>query len=216
MRLWSQLGFQRGRARSIEIRDCFHDYAMRILVFITGFILVRLWVGVIRDYFMGGVEERDVVEVIWTVLPCGVLVRLVIPRLIILYQREEVCSPSVRLRVIGHQWYWEYSYPEIRDARWDSYMVRGDRLKFRDIRNREVDRRCWLPWREVTRIMVSRVDVLHAWTVNSLGVKIDAIPGRLNQIVTKPIKIGVYYGQCSELCGVNHRFIPIVVEVGMV
>lgn len=150
-------------------------------------------------------------EVIWTLIPVVILAVIAFPSFRLLYKMDVVPKADLTLKVVGNQWYWTYDYPD-HDIHFDSHMIEEDNLKPGQIRLLEVDKRVIVPIQKNIRVIVASSDVLHSWSVPAFGVKKDAIPGRLNETwfhVTKP---GVYYGQCSELCGINHGFMPIVVE----
>ena len=140
------------------------------------------------------------------------LLFLAFPSLRLLYLMDEVSQPSVTVKTIGHQWYWRYEYRDFLNLEFDSYIIPTNDLDEGQFRLLEVDNRVVLPIGAEIRILVTSADVIHAWTIPSLGVKVDAIPGRLNQIGFISNRPGVFYGQCSEICGSNHRFIPIRVE----
>jgi len=158
-------------------------------------------------------------EIIWTLIPSFVLMFIAVPSFALLYSMDEVISPSLTLKVTGYQWYWAYQYSDYssrskpNNVSFDSYMIDENDLKFGDLRLLEVDNEAVLPVNTHIRIILTAGDVLHSWAVPSLGVKTDAVPGRLNQIPLYIKRQGVYYGQCSELCGVNHGFMPIVLKV---
>ena len=142
---------------------------------------------------------------------------LALPSFALLYSIDEIVDPSLTLKVIGHQWYWTYEYSDYANSDetsivFDSYMIPEDDLEFGQLRLLEVDNRVVLPVQTHVRVIITAADVLHSWAVPSLGVKCDAVPGRLNQTSLFLKREGVFYGQCSELCGVNHGFMPIVVE----
>lgn len=162
-----------------------------------------------------------VLEIVWTIIPSIVLVLIAIPSFALLYSMDEIIGPWVTLKVMGHQWYWSYEYSDYnyyaKGKNWgsisfDSYMIPESDLRLGDFRLLEVDNHVVLPVKTHIRIVVTASDVLHSWSVNSLGVKVDAVPGRLNQTAVYIKRQGTYYGQCSELCGVNHGFMPIVVK----
>jgi|SRR5579883_1271715 len=161
-------------------------------------------------------------EIILTVLPTIILILIAIPSFALLYSMDELVDPQYTLRVVGHQWYWSYevvfSTDEFSDTllfmkKFDSNMKLTEDLDFGELRLLEVNKKVFVPYRTVGRILVTSQDVLHSWSVPSFGIKIDACPGRLNQVPLFPKRIGTYYGQCSEICGVNHGFMPIVVKV---
>jgi cytochrome c oxidase subunit 2 len=154
-------------------------------------------------------------ELIWTVIPGLILIQLALPSLILLYTLEDTTSyTTLTLKTLGHQWYWSYSFPEIRrrDTEFDSYILAQSNLETNAFRLLETDNIVNLPYLLNTRVLISRRDVLHSWTVPRLGVKADATPGRLNQVFLISNLPGVFFGQCSEICGANHSFIPIIIQ----
>jgi len=165
------------------------------------------------------IETRDIshgtlIEIIWTILPSFVLVFIAIPSFALLYSMDELIEPTLTLKAIGHQWYWSYEYSDFEegDIAFDSYMIKEEELKEGDLRLLEVDRKVWLPTNTHIRVLITATDVLHCWAVPSAGVKLDAVPGRLNQTSMFLKREGLFYGQCSELCGVEHGFMPICVK----
>lgn len=140
------------------------------------------------------------------------MIFIVIPSLKILYLIEEINSPLITIKIIGHQWFWSYEYSDFKKIEFDSYIKTNLDLNKNELKYLERDNRLIIPYNNHIRILTSSTDVIHSWTIPSLGIKIDAIPGRINQgriIIKRP---GIYYGQCSEICGSNHRFIPISIE----
>ena len=129
----------------------------------------------------------------------------------LLYLIDEVDTPDLSVNVLGHQWFWEYNYSDFNNIRYESYIVRD--LRPSNIRLIEVDNRLVLPYNCLSRLLIRSSDVLHSWTIPSMGVKADAVPGRLNQLSITSWATGLFYGQCSEICGANHRFMPIVLEI---
>lgn len=173
--------------------------------------------------FFQHVRHRKILEWVWTCVPAFILLLLLYPSLILLYcyDRPYITKPYLTFKAIGHQWYWSYEYSdfvtssrdEVREhIKFDSYMLHEDDLEFGSFRLLEVDRRIVLPIGICMRLVTTSSDVLHSWAVPALGVKIDAVPGRLNQFWIVADRPGTFYGQCSELCGVNHGFMPIAVE----
>lgn len=157
------------------------------------------------------------IEIVWTVTPSLILVVIAIPSFALLYSMDEIVDPALTLKALGHQWYWSYEYTDYNTSdepaiAFDSYMVADDDLELGQLRLLEVDNRVVLPVATHIRVLVTSADVLHSWAVPSLGVKCDAVPGRLNQLSLFLQREGIFYGQCSELCGANHGFMPIVVE----
>ena len=157
-----------------------------------------------------------IIERIWTTIPVLILLIITVPCLILLYRLDELDSSSLRIKVIGHQWFWKYEITDFwinnESIEFDCYIVPSNELGEGIVRLLDTDNRPSLPYLTQIRVLVSRSDVLHSWAVPSLGIKIDAIPGRLNQVKLLSYKPGLVYGQCSEICGANHSFIPIVLE----
>jgi cytochrome c oxidase subunit 2 len=163
--------------------------------------------------------ESQIIERIWTIIPAVILIQIAMPSLLLLYMLDESIDSSLTLKVLGHQWYWSYEYSDIWSIRdntileFDAYIIPSNELESNIFRLLDVDNRTIIPYNIHIRILISSADVLHSWTVPSLGVKADAIPGRLNQVKFISQRPGIFFGQCSEICGANHRFIPIVIEI---
>jgi len=212
MSLWGQLGFQDAASPLIEELIFFHDHAIIILVMIislVGYAAVSLMVN---KYTCRSLVEGQAIETIWTIIPAFILIFLALPSLRLLYLLDEIGDCRLTVKSIGHQWYWSYEYSDYSNIEFDSYIVPTNELEPGDFRLLEVDHRVVLPTQTDLRVLVTSADVIHSWTVPSLGVKVDAIPGRLNQLGFFIKYPGVFYGQCSEICGANHSFMPIVVE----
>ena len=190
----------------------FHDFALTLLVFILGLVRYMLFLSWGRRRIDTGLLEGQLLEGVWTIAPALVLVQIAVPSLLLLYSLDEGADCSVSLKAIGHQWYWSYEYSDLavssEPIEFDSYMETGGSVRLLD-----VDNRVALPWGVKARVLVGSGDVLHSWTIPSLGVKADACPGRLNQLKLRGHRPGLYFGQCSEICGANHRFIPIALEM---
>lgn len=212
MATWSNFGLQDRNSPLIEQLNFFHDHTLLILIIIT--VLVAYLIGIL---FFNNLINRfllhgQTIEVIWTILPAFVLIFIALPSLRLLYLLDEINNPSLTLKTIGHQWYWSYEYSDFSNIEFDSYITPYNELQENSFRLLDVDNRIILPTNNQIRILVSAADVLHSWTVPRLGIKVDATPGRLNQtnfLINRP---GLFYGQCSEICGANHRFMPIVIE----
>lgn len=210
---WNRIGFQDGSSPLIEQLIFFHDYVIIILVIVTtvvGYIITRV---IFNRYVNRSLLENQTIEVIWTVLPAIVLLFIALPSLRLLYLIDEICRPQITIKVVGHQWYWSYEYSDFKGVDFDSYIVPAVDLQDNAFRVLEVDNRVAIPYLTQTRILVTAADVIHSWTIPTLGVKADAVPGRLNQLRFVRNRPGVFYGQCSEICGANHRFMPIVLEL---
>lgn len=162
--------------------------------------------------------EIQIVEWVWTLIPAVLLLQIALPSLLLLYILDETVDRILTVKTVGHQWYWSYEYKDFWSAdsninlEFDAYIIPTSELRDEMFRLLDVDNRTVIPIHTQVRVLISSADVLHSWTVPSLGVKADAVPGRLNQVKFIRQRPGLYYGQCSEICGANHRFIPIVVE----
>nr|AEQ28334.1 cytochrome oxidase subunit II [Mimus graysoni] len=207
----SQLSFQDASSPIMEELMQFHDHALMVALAICSLVLYLLTIMLTGKLSSSSVDAQ-VIELVWTILPAAVLIMLALPSLRILYMMDEINEPDLTLKAIGHQWYWTYEYTDLKELTFDSYMVPTSELPLGHFRLLEVDHRVIVPTDSKVRVIVTADDVLHSWAVPSLGVKTDAIPGRLNQTGFLAPRPGVYYGQCSEICGANHSFMPIVVE----
>jgi len=201
----------------------FHNHLMFFIILIgifTTWVLGRCLVFYNED--TNKVSEMfthsTYLEIVWTVVPALILLVIAIPSFALLYSLDEHIAPSLTLKVVGHQWYWSYEYSDYstleggESLNFDSYMLPTEDLTIGNLRLLEVDNRIILPTGTHIRVIVTAADVLHSWAVPSFGIKVDACPGRLNQCSLWIKREGVYYGQCSEICGVNHGFMPIVVK----
>nr|WRY69445.1 cytochrome c oxidase subunit 2 [Acanthochitona defilippii] len=213
MAFWGQWGFQDAASPMMEQLIFFHDHAMLVLVMIISLLGYAAISLVSNRYVVRNSLESQEIETIWTILPAVVLVFLALPSLRLLYLLDEVEEPALTIKVVGHQWYWSYEYSDFLNLEFDSYMLPLEDLSLGDYRLLDVDHRSVVPMKTKVRVLVTAADVLHSWTVPSLGVKADAVPGRLNQLSFFSNYPGVFYGQCSEICGANHSFMPIVLEV---
>jgi cytochrome c oxidase subunit 2 len=187
----------------------FHDHTIFIIIIIIILVGYILFYACFRKRYNLGLFEGQELERIWTVLPGIFLLILAFPSIRLLYLIEEYEFSEITVKVIGHQWFWSYEYRDFGVDRYDSYMLGEGRL----FRLLDVDNCLVLPYNIDVRIIVSSYDVIHSWTLPSVGVKVDAIPGRLNQLSFIFNRVGIFVGQCSEICGANHRFIPIIVSV---
>jgi cytochrome c oxidase subunit 2 len=217
-----QMGFQDPATPVMQgIIDLHHDimfFAVVILVFVLWMLSRTVY---LFHHSRNPIPEKIIhgttIEIAWTVAPSLILVLIAIPSFALLYSMEEVVDPAVTIKAIGHQWYWSYEYSDYNTSDsegivFDSYMIPDDDLELGQLRLLEVDNRVVVPVNTHIRMIMTSADVLHSWAVPSLGVKTDAVPGRLNQTPIFIKREGVFYGQCSELCGANHAFMPIVVE----
>nr|YP_010406833.1 cytochrome c oxidase subunit II [Squatina tergocellatoides]URF19465.1 cytochrome c oxidase subunit 2 [Squatina tergocellatoides] len=208
----SQLGFQDAASPVMEELLYFHDHTLMIVFLISTLVLYTITAMVSTKLTNKYILDSQEIEIVWTILPAVILIMIALPSLRILYLMDEINEPHLTIKAMGHQWYWSYEYTDYEDLSFDSYMIQTPDLNPGQFRLLETDHRMVIPMQSPIRILVSAEDVLHSWTVPALGVKMDAVPGRLNQTAFITPRPGVYYGQCSEICGANHSFMPIVVE----
>jgi len=194
--------YQNARSLAIEIILQFHDWLLIFLISIARVIL-KIIILIRKTVRFRHIGESEEVELGWTLLPCLVLLFLFLPSLRLLYIVEEGRAGHT-VKAVGRQWYWEYEYPEF--PAYNSYMVSGG------YRFLEADHRLTTPVKQARQILITAADVLHSWTIPAMAVKADAVPGRVNKQTIISYRPGVFYGQCSEICGSNHRFIPIALE----
>nr|ALO71124.1 cytochrome c oxidase subunit 2 [Staphylinidae sp. 1 EF-2015] len=212
MATWKTLMIQDSASPLMEQLTFFHDHTLMILLMITvlvGYLMISLF---FNKYNYRYLLEGQMIEIIWTILPAIILIFIALPSLRLLYLLDEINNPMISIKTIGHQWYWSYEYTDFLNIEFDSYMIPMNELKNINFRLLDVDNRIAIPFNSQVRMLVTSGDVLHSWTIPALSVKIDATPGRLNQISFFINRIGLYFGQCSEICGANHSFMPIVME----
>ena len=227
-----QIGFQHSTTAICDGIQYVYNYVYIFLIFIFFFLFVIIWQ--IMDRFFRQIRNihlrskddnmlmyyhlsklklnhNTLLEFIWTLFPITILTLIAVPSFILLYSMDEIVEPSITLKIIGHQWYWEYDYINLLGdtKNFESWMIPTDDLEFGELRLLEVDKAPILPIKTHIRLLITSADVLHCWTIPSIGVKIDAVPGRLNQGTIFFHTTGIHYGQCSEICGVNHGFMPI-------
>lgn len=231
-----QIGFQDPATPIMEGIIDLHHNIMFYLIVITGLVIYMLiqiylnfnhrWDFPLKNSdinsrfsffkYTSKIFHGTWLEIVWTLTPSIILMFIAIPSFVLLYAIEELIDPLITIKVIGSQWYWNYEYSDyyrnIGDINFDSYMIQTDELLKGELRLLEVDNPILLPVNTHVRILITATDVLHSWAVPSLGIKVDAVPGRLNQISLYLKREGTFYGQCSEICGVNHGFMPIVVK----
>nr|YP_010234427.1 cytochrome c oxidase subunit II [Acanthodactylus aureus]QTA72580.1 cytochrome c oxidase subunit II [Acanthodactylus aureus] len=208
----AQLGFQNAASPIMEELLHFHDHALMIVFLISALVLYIISLMLSTKLTHTNNMDAQEVEMVWTILPAIILILIALPSLRILYLMDEINNPHLTIKALGHQWYWSYEYTDYENLMFDSYMVQTPDLSPGNFRLLEVDHRVVIPMESPIRILVSAEDVLHSWAVPALGIKTDAVPGRLNQTTLITSFPGLFYGQCSEICGSNHSFMPIVVE----
>jgi cytochrome c oxidase subunit 2 len=209
---WGQIIFQDAASPIILQLISFHDHTLIILSLVITVVSYALYAIIVNKFTNRYLIEAQQIETVWTILPAIILIFLALPSLRILYLTDESRNPNLTIKSIGHQWYWRYEYTDFIDIEIDSYITPTPDLILGEFRLLEVDNRVVLPINIEIRILVTGADVIHAWTVPALGVKVDAVPGRLNQLSFTINQPGVFYGQCSEICGANHSFMPIAIE----
>jgi cytochrome c oxidase subunit 2 len=218
-----QLGIQDPATPSLEGMMSLHNYITFFLIVIVIFVFWMLFLVVYNfnetaNPVSNKFTHSSLLEIVWTIIPAIILVLIAVPSFVLLYSMDELIDPVVTLKVVGHQWYWSYEYSDYatleggESLNFDSYMIPTSDLVKGSLRTLEVDNRIVLPINTHIRVLITAADVLHAWAVPSFGIKVDACPGRLTQASLFIKREGVYYGQCSEICGVNHAFMPIVVK----
>ena len=214
-----QMGFQGAATPNMVDITWFHnDLLMPVITAITLFVLaLMIWVVVRFNERANPVPSKTThntgIEVAWTIVPIIILAIIAVPSFKLLTTQRTIPVADMTLKITGHQWYWTYEYPDLDGLTFDSVMLEDDELEEGQHRLLEVDNRIVLPVDTTVRLIVTADDVIHAWAVPAFGVKIDTIPGRLNEAWFKTAQIGTFYGQCSELCGIRHAFMPIAVDV---
>tara|TARA_B100000900_G_scaffold238610_1_gene202701 strand:- start:24 stop:836 length:813 start_codon:yes stop_codon:yes gene_type:complete len=213
-----QLGFQNPASDGMRDIVNFHDkLLLPIIVAISVFVLFLMLYACVRFRASANPNPSKrthnvAVEVLWTLIPCLILIVIAVPSFKILYKQDTIPKADLTIKAIGYQWYWGYEYPD-ENIIFDSYMVEEKDLRADQPRLLAVDNEVVVPVNKVIKVLITANDVLHAWALPSFGVKRDAVPGRINETWFKAEKEGTYYGQCSELCGIKHAFMPITVKV---
>lgn len=208
---WHILSFQDSASPSIEQLSLFYDFTIAIITLIM--IIVALSLIFTSSYKLTDryLLQEQAIEIIWTVSPVFILLLIALPSLQTLYLLDDPFSPNITVKAVGHQWYWSHQYSDFPGLEFDSYISPLDTLTHQT-RLLETDNRVALPINSKIRLITTRSDVIHSWSIPSLGVKADAVPGRLNQLIFSIKRSGIFYGQCREICGSNHRFMPIKIE----
>nr|YP_009488480.1 cytochrome c oxidase subunit II [Dendrothrips minowai]AWD37104.1 cytochrome c oxidase subunit II [Dendrothrips minowai] len=210
--------FKNYSSNSIIVMEEFHDFTMMFLTIITFFILVVILRLIISKFFNYKFMENINMELIWTILPMGILIFIAYPSLFYLYLFDLLVNPSVTIKVFGAQWYWIYeNFDNLKGYTYSSYMIQD--LEMLSLENYkmgwrllETDTRLTVPYGAKIQCLTTSLDVIHSFSIPELGIKVDAVPGRLNSINFQISRPGVYYGQCAEICGTGHPFMPICLE----
>nr|WCK12015.1 cytochrome c oxidase subunit II [Thelaira macropus] len=212
MATWNNLNLQNSSSPLMEQLTFFHDHTLMILIMITILVGYLMYMLFLNNFINKFLLHGQTIEIIWTILPAIILLFIAFPSLRLLYLLDEINEPTITLKSIGHQWYWTYEYSDFKNIEFDSYMIPYNELSMDSFRLLDVDNRIVIPMNSQIRMLITSTDVIHSWTIPTLGVKIDATPGRLNQINFYSSLPGLFFGQCSEICGANHSFMPIVLE----
>nr|AYM84962.1 cytochrome c oxidase subunit 2 [Ommatolampis quadrimaculata] len=212
MATWSNLSFQDSASPLMEQLSFFHDHTMIILLLITVIVGYSISYMMFISSTNRSMLHSHLIETIWTALPAMTLIFIALPSLKLLYLLDDSAEVMITIKTIGRQWYWSYEYSDFINVEFDTYMTTEMDLKENSFRLLDVDNRTILPMNTEIRILTSASDVLHSWAIPTLGIKIDATPGRLNQGTFTMNRPGLFFGQCSEICGANHSFMPIVIE----
>nr|YP_010175191.1 cytochrome c oxidase subunit II [Olidiana tongmaiensis]QSJ61396.1 cytochrome c oxidase subunit II [Olidiana tongmaiensis] len=210
---WLNMMFQDPSSPMMEQLITLHDHIMMILTMITILVFYMMYSILMNKMVNRFIIEGQMIEFIWTITPALMLVMIALPSLRTLYLIEESNKPMLTIKALGHQWYWSYEYSDLNNIEMESYMKTNSDLLENEMRLLETDYQMIMPFNTPIRILTSSTDVIHSWTIQSMGIKIDASPGRINQANLFISKPGIYYGQCSEICGANHSFMPIMTEV---
>jgi|TARA_R110002096_G_scaffold435828_1_gene663698 cytochrome c oxidase subunit II len=214
-----QLGFMEPASPIMEDLIAFHDLLMIIITVITIFVTVVLGYIFVRfnakaNPVASKTTHNTLLEIVWTTVPVLILVVIAVPSFRLLYAADVIPEADVTVKAIGNQWYWSYEYPDHEEITFDAIMLEdAEAIAAGHPRLLGTDERVVVPVNKIIRVQVTSNDVIHAWTIPAFGSKIDAVPGKLNETWFKATKEGLYYGQCSELCGIRHGFMPIMVEV---
>jgi cytochrome c oxidase subunit 2 len=212
-----QLGLQPSASPIKDYIGWFHNLLLVIITIITVFVLALLLYTIVRfraaaNPVPSRTTHNTLLEIVWTAVPVLTLVLIAIPSIHLIRISDKVPEADMTIKVTGHQWYWSYAYPDNGEFEYDSYMVQEGDLKPGQTRLLDVDNRLVVPVGANVRVLIAGSDVIHSWFVPSLGVQKYAMPGRLNETWFMAEKAGVFYGQCNQICGVNHGFMPIAVE----
>nr|YP_010990645.1 cytochrome c oxidase subunit II [Klapperibrachys cremeri]WOW99076.1 cytochrome c oxidase subunit II [Klapperibrachys cremeri] len=210
MPTWTKINLHNSSSPMMEQLIFFHDHTMTLCIMITSTVMFMLN-SILKNKFPNRMLlENQILETTWTIMPTFMLLIIALPSIKILYLMEELINPMITIKAIGHQWFWSYEYSDKKKIELESFMLnKKNKSLFRLL---DVDNRMTLPFSSQTRMIISSSDVIHSWTIPSLGVKMDAMPGRLNQTSIMIKKPGLFFGQCSEICGTNHSFMPITIE----
>uniref|UniRef100_UPI0030FEBB77 cytochrome c oxidase subunit 2 n=1 Tax=Amblyomma papuanum TaxID=3065601 RepID=UPI0030FEBB77 len=211
MMTWSLISFPDSNSPIMEQMTFFHDHSMMIIIIITIITIYMIYNIIENNFSSRSLMEGQEIEIIWTIIPALTLIFIAIPSLHLLYLTDEVFNSQMAIKIIGHQWYWSYEYSDF-NKEFDSFMIPMNEMNLNSFRLLESDNNLIIPFNINIKFLITSADVIHSWTVPSMGIKMDAVPGRLNQSFSLLKRPGIYFGQCSEICGANHSFMPISLE----
>lgn len=222
---WLVLGFQDSSSISIGELSCLHNHVItimfRVIIFIS-YVMIYLLFSTKYYKFL---SEGTFIETIWSMIPAFLLIILVLPSMKVLYIMEDIKSPVLSFKIVAHQWYWSYVVPLYKNFSFYLNSTRFSSYEFDSIiedgsegvpRLLTCSSDFFLPVDTTSRLLITSTDVIHSFALPSLGLKVDALPGRINQLFTNPSRVGLFFGQCSEICGSNHSFMPISIKISSV
>lgn len=213
MSSWIGLNFQDCRSISMGELNFLHDHIITVILSVILLISALISLLLKRHLYYKFLSEGTLIETIWSLIPALLLLILLLPSIKVLYIVEDVKSPSVTFKIIAHQWYWRYVSPVFKNFRtsksyeFDSNLERSKRFRLLSCREN-----IFIPTTVTSRLIITSTDVIHSFSIPSMGLKVDALPGRINQLFCNPWRVGLFFGQCSEICGSNHSFIPVAVN----
>uniref|UniRef100_A0AAT9FEX0 Cytochrome c oxidase subunit 2 n=1 Tax=Haemaphysalis megaspinosa TaxID=1155002 RepID=A0AAT9FEX0_9ACAR len=212
MMTWSLISFPDSNSPIMEQMTFFHDHSMLIIIMITIITIYMIFNIIMNILTSRSMMEGQEIEIIWTIIPAITLIFIAMPSLHLLYLTDELFNSQMSIKIIGHQWYWSYEYSDF-NKEFDSFMIPEQEMMSNSFRLLDTDNNLVIPFNTTIKFLITSADVIHSWTVPSLSIKMDAVPGRLNQAFSFAKRPGLFFGQCSEICGANHSFMPISLEI---
>uniref|UniRef100_A0AAT9FFE2 Cytochrome c oxidase subunit 2 n=1 Tax=Haemaphysalis megaspinosa TaxID=1155002 RepID=A0AAT9FFE2_9ACAR len=212
MMTWSLISFPDSNSPIMEQMTFFHDHSMLIIIMITIITIYMIFNIIMNSLTSRSMMEGQEIEIIWTIIPAITLIFIAMPSLHLLYLTDELFNSQMSIKIIGHQWYWSYEYSDF-NKEFDSFMIPEQEMMKNSFRLLDTDNNLVIPFNTTIKFLITSADVIHSWTVPSLSIKMDAVPGRLNQAFSFAKRPGLFFGQCSEICGANHSFMPISLEI---
>uniref|UniRef100_A0AAT9FEY0 Cytochrome c oxidase subunit 2 n=1 Tax=Haemaphysalis megaspinosa TaxID=1155002 RepID=A0AAT9FEY0_9ACAR len=212
MMTWSLISFPDSNSPIMEQMTFFHDHSMLIIIMITIITIYMIFNIIMNSLTSRSMMEGQEIEIIWTIIPAITLIFIAMPSLHLLYLTDELFNSQMSIKIIGHQWYWSYEYSDF-NKEFDSFMIPEQEMMSNSFRLLDSDNNLVIPFNTTIKFLITSADVIHSWTVPSLSIKMDAVPGRLNQAFSFAKRPGLFFGQCSEICGANHSFMPISLEI---